>query len=54
MKHLIDTQSSDVYDRETHDRLAKAAFDWCESVAKVNRGIPCCNKRLRPPRTFDD
>ena len=34
MKHLIDTQSSDVYDRETHDRLAKAAFDWCESVAK--------------------
>jgi len=33
MKHLIDTQASDVYDKETHDRLAKAAFDWCESVA---------------------
>ena len=28
------TEASDVYDRETHDRLAKAAFDWCEEVAK--------------------
>ena len=27
---------SDVYDRETHDRLAKAAFDWCEAVAQTN------------------
>ena len=33
MKHSIDTQSSDVYDLETHSRLSTKAFQWCEDFA---------------------
>lgn len=33
-KHLISTQGSDLYDREVHDRMVKAAFDFCEAEAR--------------------
>ena len=33
MKHSVATQGSNVYDAKTHDRLNKAAFDWCASFA---------------------
>ena len=33
MKHSVETQGSDVYDKATHDRLNKAAFEWCEQFA---------------------
>lgn len=33
MRHLIDTQSSDVYDRATHDKLCSAAMKWTAEYA---------------------
>lgn len=33
MKHAIETQESDRYDQETHERLTKAAFDHCEAYS---------------------
>lgn len=34
MKHSVSTQSSDVYDKATHDRLNRKAFSWCEEFAR--------------------
>ena len=33
MKHSIDTQASDVYDKKTHEKQTRAAFEFCERVA---------------------
>ena len=35
MKHHMDTQGSDHYDVEFHQRLTQKAVDWCESYAKT-------------------
>eukprot|EP00966_Prymnesium_polylepis_P250537 5793565-Prymnesium_polylepis.1 len=50
MKHCLETQGSDVYDKATHDRLTKvsaipavaplASFDFCEAVAQTYGGVP--------------
>lgn len=34
MRHAETTQGSDTYDKKTHDRLLKAAFDWCRGFAE--------------------
>ena len=34
MRHAETTQGSDTYDKKTHDRVLKAAFDWCASFAE--------------------
>ena len=31
MKHSLDTQGSDVYDKKVQERLNHAAFQWCET-----------------------
>ena len=45
MKHAIDTQSSDVYDLETHSRLTASAFKWCTQHAERWEAA----KRAPPP-----
>ena len=47
-----------MYDRETHDRLARAAFDWCEDVAKrfdapAPNGKPVAARVTAPPTPID-
>jgi len=42
MKHQLATQESDVYDKKTHERLTKSAFDFTSSFADQ-----CAQARLR-------
>jgi hypothetical protein len=47
MKHSVDTQSSDVYDIETHDNLTKAAAAFCEEYAMRYEKEKPKNKRKK-------
>ena len=59
MKHAIETQESDRYDQETHERLTRAAFDHCEAYSAeiesqqvATGGAPSLHgAAAEPPRT---